>query len=337
MTFKHMLPIFLLISLLTAIVAGCGNEEQRKEDKDQKSSGIVPVYTPGSGGISYILSAGIGKIFNSQKAMPDVQLVTEATSGGSELVQMILDKSDQGKPAIGINALVDVAQAYDGNYDKMPGEHKNLRAVNFMNYAAAHMLVSEKSGIRTYEDLKGKKIGLPPGSATETIIKAVLKDGYGLADGDYKVIPLEYKEIQEGIQDGSIDAGPLLGAIPAPLVNELAQLHEIHYLSIDADAEKRFLEENPYYTVKTVDANTYPGQKEEIKIASMDVIAFTHKDTDDELVYQFIDTILSNKEELDKVHPAAKGINENTILNGMEIPLHPGAEKYYKEKGIEKK
>ncbi|MEK3935613.1 TAXI family TRAP transporter solute-binding subunit [Sporosarcina sp. FSL W7-1349] len=329
----HILTLAMILALIGLIAVGCSEKggAAEGEDGEKKVSGIVPVYTPGAGGISYILSAGIGKIFNSGDKMPGVQLVTEATNGGAEIVQMTLDKANANQNVFGINAVVDVAEAYNGEYDKIPGEQKNLRAVAFMNYAAAHMIVSADSKIETLADLKGKKVGLPPGSATESIIKAVLKDGYGLEDGDYKVLPLGYNEIQEGIQDGSIDAGPLLGAIPAPLVNELAQLKDVRLLTVDKEAEEKFLAANPYYTMRTVEANTYPGQDKEVVVPSMDVIAFTHEGADEELVYNFIDTILSNKEEMDSIHPAAKDINNETIFEGLEIPMHPGAERYMKE------
>lgn len=321
-----------MIVLVGSLVA-CGKSEATSSEEEQLS-GIIATYTPGAGGIAYVLSAGIGSIFNSDKVMPGVQLVTEATSGGAEIVYLVLDKAKQNKSAFGINSTAEVVQSYQGTYDLLPGEHSNLRAVSYITYSGAHMLVSANSSIHSYEDLKGKRIGLPPGSGTEAIMKALLKDGYGLEEGDYTVLPLGYKEIAEGIQDGSIDAGPLLGAVPAALVNELGQLHDIRLLTIDEESEKAFLENNPYYSVKKVEANTYPGQDEEVIIPSMDVIAFTHEETDEELVYHFVDTILNHQEELQGIHPIAKEINEETILNGLQLPLHAGAEKYYKEKGI---
>ncbi|WP_227937432.1 TAXI family TRAP transporter solute-binding subunit [Alkalihalobacillus deserti] len=326
----------MITVLLIGILSACGSSADGNESEGTgtNASGIIPVYTPGAGGIAYILSAGIGKIFNSNETMPNVQLVTEATNGGAEIMQMVMNRANQDKAAFGINSAMEVVTTYHGEYENIPGKHENLRAVSYLTYAAAHMVVSANSDIQSYADLKGKKIGLPPGSATEAIMKTLLKDGYGLEESDYKVIPLGYKEIQEGIQNGSIDAGPLLGAIPAPLVNELSQLHDIRFLTIEEAEEKKFLEENTYYSVKKVEAETYPGQDNEITIPSLDVIVFTHETTDEELVYHFIDTILSNQAELQGVHPVAKDISEETIMNGLQIPLHAGAEKYYREKGL---
>lgn len=319
---------------MIVVLAGCGTSSETTGEK-RPAEGIIATYTPGAGGIAYILSAGVSSIFNSDAPMEGVQLVTEATNGGAEIIYLVLDKEKQSKTAIGLNSVSEIVQAYNGELKLIPGTHDSLRAISYITYSAAHMLTAEKSGIQSYADLKGKRIGLPPGSATEAIVKALLKDGYGLEEGDYRVYPLSYNEISEGIQDGSLDAGPLLGAVPAALVHELSQLHDVRLLNIDEEAEQKFLEANPYYSVKEVEANTYQGQEETVKIPSLEVIAFTHENADDELVYQFVDTILSNGDALVEVHPIAKELIPENILQGTDqLPLHPGAEKYYREKGL---
>ncbi|SOB98833.1 TRAP transporter TAXI family solute receptor [Ureibacillus xyleni] len=330
---KGMMFVLMIFSLL---LGACGTVSSDSSNAEpEKASGIIPIYTPGTGGIAYTISAGIGSIFNSNKVMEDVQLVTEATSGGAEIINMVLDKSTQGKTAIGFNSIVDVSKSYDGTYDKIPGEQKNLRAISYVTYTAAQVVTNEKSGIKSYEDLRGKTLGLPPGSATEGIVKALLKDGYGIDESEYKVVPLEYSEIAEGIKDGSIDAGPQLGAIPASLLTELSTSTDLTYLSIDNDAQKKFLDANPYYSVYEVPAGTYEGQDQPFIAPSMDVVAFTHEDADPDLVYNFLKTIVDYQEDIAAIHPVAKELNESTIAKGIDImPLHEGAEKFYSEMGI---
>lgn len=324
---------FVLVFILL-ILSACGSSSNSSSEPG-KASGIIPIYTPGAGGIAYTISAGVGSIFNSNKVMENVQLVTEATSGGAEIVNLILDKANDGKTAIGFNSVVEVSKSYDGTYDLIPGEHKNLRAISYITYASAQMITAKDSGIEGFDDLRGKTIGLPPGSATEGIIKALLKDGYGIAESEYTVIPLEYAEISEGVKDGSIDAGPLLGAIPASLLMELSTTTELNYLSVDEDAQEKFLGIHPYYTVYEVPAGTYEGQDSSFFAPAMDVVAFTHEDADPDLVYNFLDTILKYQDEIGAIHPVAKDLNESTITKGMDImPLHEGAEKFYTEKGI---
>lgn len=325
---------YLLMAVLLAfmaIITGCGGKEGGSSPA--KVSGIVPVYTPGAGGFLYIMNAGISKIFNGSKVMPDVQLVTEATNGSADIIEFLGDRYKQGKPAFGASALVDAVQAYEGKHAKIQGKREELRFVGLMNYAAVHMVVPANSPIKSYGDLKGKKVGVAPGSAPEAVVKALLKSAYNIGDGEFKSIPIGYDEVKQGIQNGSIDAGVLMGAIPNPLVKELGSIADIRVLSVEEDKMKKFLDEHAYSS-RVAKAGTYSKQDKDLLLPAIDSIVTTHKDADETLVYNYVKTVLENGEELAKIHPAAKGVNPNTIYSKIKIPLHPGAEKYYKEKGI---
>lgn len=329
-----MFAIFMMISL---IVVGCGTDEKHSEKSNEKGrvSGIVPMYTPGAGGPNYIISAGIGQIFKSEKVMPEVVLTTEATSGVVEGTTLLIDRYEKGKPAFAAFTGEALSRAYHGKLKEMPGEHTELLAVGWINSTINHIVVAENSPIKSIDDLKGKRIGtMPPGSTSDNLFNAVLEEGYGISKDDYKPIPLGYAEIQEGIQDGSIDAGVLPGSLPNPTVTELGQLHPIRVISVDEEVLKKLVKTHPYYSYVNVKSGTYPGQDEEVLMSGFESIISTHKDTDEELVYNLVKTMMENTEDLKKIHPAAN-ISEETILNGIQTPLHPGAERYYKEIGIE--
>lgn len=330
---RNLLVIFAIFAVVTTVLVGCGGGD-KEASGNGKVSGIVPMYTPGAGGPNYIISAGIGQIFKSEKVMPDVVLTTEATSGVVEGTTLMIDRHKQGKPAFAAFTGEALSQAVHGELEEIPGEHPELLAVGWINSTINHIVVAENSSIKSIEDLKGKRIGsLPPGATATNLFNEVLEE-YGIGEGDYKHIPLGYAEIQEGIQDGSLDAGVLPGSLPNPTVTELGQLHPIRIIDVDEEIMEGLVEKHPYYSYVNVEGGMYPGQDEDVLMAGFESVISTHEDTDEELVYNLVKTIMENTEELKKVHPSAD-ISEETILNGIKTPLHPGAERYYKEVGIE--
>lgn len=163
---------------------------------------------------------------------------------------------------------------------------------------------------------------------------ALLEEEYGLVVGeDYQAIPLGNPDIQDGIKDGSLDAGVLTGSVPASLVTELGSTDNVRLITADEDEMNAFLEKYPYYNSVKVDKGTYPDQNEDITLGLFQTMLMTHEDTDEELVYTIMKEIWDNADKLKEVHPDFV-INEETVLEGIEIPLHPGAERLYKELGI---
>ncbi|VEF48615.1 TRAP type immunogenic protein [Bacillus freudenreichii] len=333
--YKKLGAWFAVLLMVVLVAAGCSGGNKDASTGDKKVSGIVPIYTPGSGGPNYITAAGIGQIFKQSNIMPGVNLTTEATSGVVEGTGLLIDRYEQGKPAFAAFTGEALSQAVHGELKELPGEHPELMAVSWMNTTINHVVVAEDSPIKSLKDLKGKRIGaLPPGTTATNLFNVVLEEGYGIKSNEYKHIPLGYAEIQEGIQNGSLDAGVLPGSLPNPTVKELSQLHPIRILGTEEDILKKINEKHPYFSYVEIDADTYKGQKEKVLLAGFESVLYTHKDTDEELVYNVVKTILENEEELKKVHPSAN-TNAGTVTKGIKTPFHPGAEKYFEEKGIE--
>ncbi|MGJ9384153.1 TAXI family TRAP transporter solute-binding subunit [Salipaludibacillus sp. CF4.18] len=332
----HNLSIFLLLTVMAVIFAACNSEQSESggNGSEGELSGSVPVYTSGSGGILYILNAGISNIFNTNDLMPGVQLVTEATSGSTEVMTLTLERAASGRAALGANSAPSVYKLYEGTEEHIPGEHPDIRGIANLGYAAVHVLVRKDSSFETFADLEGKRIGASPGSAPELFLKELLSAGYGLEESDYNMLPLGYQEVQEGLQNRSIDAGIVMGSIPAPLVNEAASMTDVRILTVEEDVQEKFLEVYPFYDFRTVESDTYAGQDTDVSIGSLDLLMFTHKDTSEELVYNYVKSILDYQDQFHGLHPSASAINEDTINEGIQIPLHSGAEKYYKEIGI---
>lgn len=245
----------------------------------------------------------------------------------------MIEAYEDNKPAFGGIAASSVNEIYNGEYSHISGEHKELRGVAFLNDTALHVVTAADSGIKSFADLKGKKLAAPAGSAPTILLQTLLETSYGLTEDDYDLIPLDNAEVQEGIQNGSIDAGLLMGAVPSPLIRETQSSVDIRILTIGEEEWKTFHEKYPQFSSTVVEAGTYEGHDEDLILLTMIGILITHENTDETLVYNTVKTMMENNEELKDVHPTVN-INEETILNGIDIPLHPGAEKYYKEIGV---
>lgn len=336
---KNLYSLMAVLIFVALIISGCGNgaEESSGEGGESKVSGIVPFYTPGAGGPVYIQTAGVSQLFNSSKVMPGVNLTTESTSGVVEGTNLLIERYEQGKPAFAAFASEALYQAVNGELEQISGKHPELMAVAWINSTINHVVVPEDSPIKSMADLKGKRIGsLPPGATATNLFNVVLEEGYGIKSDDYKHIPLGYAEIQEGIQNGSLDAGVLPGGLPNPTVKELGQLHPIRILEVEEDILKKMEEKHPYFSYTNVKSGMYPGQDKDLLMADFAAVMFTHKDTDEDLVYNLVKTLIENEDEMKKVHPSAN-TNAETVMNGISTPFHPGAEKYFKEIGIEQK
>lgn len=321
---KLLLPVGLLL-LLT--IAGCSSTSASK-------SNIIPIYTPPAGGSHYILAAGLTKIIKDADVMPDTVFSVQATSDEPSKIQKVIDGYEKSEPVFAIMASYGPDEAYQkGSFDNVKGDTTVLRAVGYAEGAPIHIVVPKDSPIQTYADLKGKTIGVFPGSAPEAMFKEILEVGYGYTEKDYKILPYDYQEVQQGIQDKSIEAGMLMGPIPSTLVRELQANEDVRVISVDDDVIEKYMEYKPGTIISTIEPGVYKND-EELKIPFVPGYIFTHENTDEELVYEIVKTMLENPEKMSAIHPTAKNINPESIRKGVGIPFHPGAEKYFEEKGI---
>lgn len=332
---RRKLIMFMSLLSILLILTGCNSGNKTEGDSDKKTSGVVPLYSPGSGGTNYVISAGISQTFNSAKVMPNVVLSTESANGSAEIISSVIDRYKKGAPAFGAPASDIATNIYNGEDDLFSEEHKELRAVTWFNYAAVHIVVPEKSDIQSIADLKGKKIGVAPkGSSPYYFMESLLEEEYGLSiEDDVKAIPLGNAEITEGLQDESIDVGILTGFLPAPLVTEISQLEDVRLIPFDKDILSNFTGKNPYYSAIDVEAGTYKNQDEALTIGAFETLLLTHEDVDEEMVYNLTKFILEEGDEIKKIHDAFS-ISPDNVSRGIEIPFHSGAEKYFEEENI---
>ena len=290
---------------------------------------MVSIGTGGTGGVWYPLGGAMANILT--KTIPGMQATAEVTGGSVDNISLIRT----GQSALGFS-MVDAAwDAYRGQ-----GKFKQkveLRTLAVFYPQKNHVVTLEGSGIDKMADLKGKRVSVgSPGSGSEIIALRVL-EAYGInPDKDIVKQRLGVAEAVNALKDRKIDAFIHNAAIPIPAVTDLGATPGIRMKLIDhsdavAAMNKKF---GPLYSAGTLPPKTYPGQTREASTVDVWAVLLTSDKTSDKLAYDTVKTLFEKKPELVLVARDAEQMTfENQFGGNTPIPFHPGALKYFAEKG----
>ena len=286
----------------------------------------ISIGTGGTGGVYYPLGGGFAAALS--KHVPGMQATAEVTGGSVSNLQLI----GTGKPYIGLS-MVDAAK------DAMNAEGKfkekiNLRTLLVLYPNRMHVVTTTATGIKSLKDLKGKRMSVGSiGSATEVMTSRLLE----AAGVEVKRERLSVAESVNALKDGKIDAFSWVGGLPTAGVTDLASTPGITIQMIDhTEAIPAMVKKygNLYYA-DVIPKDTYKGMAADNKIASIANILVASADMSDETAYKIVKTILEKRDELKLVHKAAGEIVPANQKNAATpVAFHPGALKYFKEKGI---
>jgi len=293
------------------------------------ASKLIPLYTPSSGGTGYILGAGIASL--TKKYVQDVEMVVEPTTGSLEIVRRIAERDRMKKEGFGVFGTVDAYHSFKGLKEFSGNPYPNLRAITFLWGADVYLVVLSNSPIKSYADLKGKRVSVSGAGSTVSLVAFSLLEAHGVKRDDFKPYFFVYKETMEGIKDGSLDAGFLGGSYPMASYTELSLTHNVRIVPVDEKVIKEMVSESPYYYRAVVEAKSYKGLEQDTPIIGFAAGLFTHANVSADLVYSILKNLYEHRTQYYQVHASAKEMTPGTALKGIPIPLHPGAEKYFKE------
>jgi TRAP transporter TAXI family solute receptor len=294
---------------------------------------VIPIYTPGAGGTAYLIGGAMATVLN--KYVPEVQMMVEAAGGTVAISKFLEEKFEKKQPAFGHGDSKLFHMAYTGQ-PPFTKAYTSLRAITFQQGAGLNLVVPRDSPIKSYYDLKGKRIGVgAAGSGTSQISVKLIED-HGITSAMYKVLYLGYNEVCEGIKDGSIDAGFVAGAFPIPALRQLAIEKDIRIVPVDAGVLKKVLEVNPYFYGDVLKPGAYKGVSADTPILVFGATLETHMGLDTDLVYKITKTMFEHREELVTICPQLRDMTLKNAQMTITLPFHPGAAKYYKEAGIMK-
>jgi len=317
------LSIFLGVTLVLLIFVLSGNGIAQTQEMK-----IVRMSTGPSGSANNVTCQGIASLV--EQNFPHYRISAEISTGSQENIRML----QQGKSDFGIATVDALFNGYYGTREFDGSPEKLISFVMGGYITTMHFMTSANSGINSIADFKGRKIGVGTGVIGQYYFPAVL-DGYGLSVSDMSTQSLHLSDICNGLADGTIDAGVWCTPIPSAPISDLATTHNIKFLEIEDQIANNIIEKAPYLFKYEVKEGSYGGIEEDMQTVATRNLLIARADLDSQIVYDFVKTIIENKENLGKIHPKAVEFNRENALEGNLInSIHPGAEKYYKEIGL---
>jgi TRAP transporter TAXI family solute receptor len=312
----------LVAAALVALATARGEAQQK--------SVRLSIATGGTGGVYYPLGGGLANILSS--SLPTVEATAEVTSGSIDNVRLIAARKVDLAFALADTA----ADGFNGK-----GKFKErvpVRAAAVLYANKSHWVTVEGTGIEKMQDLKGHRIATgAPGSGTETIALRIL-EAYGIdPDKDVRREKLSVAESVNAIKDRKVDAFFWSGGVPTAAVTDLAATPGIRMKLLDhADVVPKLVEKyGPLYVKGVIPARSYPGQQKEVGNAEVWNLLVVHEKMDDKLVHDVVKTLFEKQPDLAAVHSEAKNMDLSAQYRGVcPIPFHPGAERYFAERGL---
>ena len=291
----------------------------------------ISIATGGTGGVYYPLGGGMGAVLS--KYVPGMQATAEVTGGSVANLQLI----GTGKPYIAMTMVDAALDAYKGQ-DKFTGKAVPVRTLMVMYPNRMHVVSIEGTGVTKMADLKGKRVSTGSGgSATEVMAFRVIEAAGLDKDRDLKRERLGVAESVNAIKDRKIDAFFWVGGLPTAAVTDLANTPGVKIKMIDHSEVVPAMNKKygNLYVTDTIRKDVYHGMDRDNKIATVNNLLVAHEKMDDKTAYNIVKAVFEHKDELVRVHKEADNIRlENQKTAASPVPWHPGAAKYFAEKGI---
>jgi TRAP transporter TAXI family solute receptor len=297
-------------------------------DASARDKEFIKIGGGASGGTFFIMASAFCKMVDDEikwlDATPEV--------GGSVLN---VRRVGTDKLKFGIVTTDTAYHGINGGPEFKDERYPDIRAVFSGHVSYWHMFTLEKSGIKTIEDLKGKRVSIGyPGGSVEVVTREILKEYNLIPDRDFKNYYLTHQEVVTALKDDTLDAGAILTGAPSSVIIDLATTHKVRILPVSPAMQEKITKKFPYYFKDVFKPEIYPGITEAVPALSIGSYLITNKNTTDEMAYDIAKMIGEHTKEWAAIHPAGREWSLDTVKKGFSIPIHPGAMKYFKEKGI---
>jgi len=293
--------------------------------------------TIGSGsmtGVYYPVASGIAKIINENLGDQGIRANARSTGGSAYNVKAI----DQGQLQAALAQNDVIYFAYNGLTETFEGKPvKSIRGIATLYPEFLHILAGADSGIHSIADLKGKKVYVGDiGSGVEQTTKRVFEAAGMSFDDLAQAVHGKAGQAIELLQDGKIDAMFYVVGAKSSAMQQATEIAKAYFIELPIDIIAKLTEKFPYYTQVIIPPNTYKGQN--LSVATIGVMAtfIVREDVPEDVVYKIAKLLFQDKvEDFKKIHPAlGTFFTADKALNGMTIPLHPGAAKFFQEIGV---
>ncbi len=292
------------------------------------------IATGGTGGTYYPLGGMLAQLISNHVKIGGKKLAATAeTAGASVANARLLGRKDIESAFVAADIL---DAAYTGKAQFKDGALRNLRALGALYPEQVQLVTLAKSNIRSFKDLKGKSVSSgSPGSGQWQLLGDLL-EAHGMTRKDIKEDLSSFAQSVDKIKDGNLTASLITAGAPTSSITDLANSHDLRIVPLAGPEIEALRKKQPYYAQVELPANTYKGQAAPVATLAVMAVWATHEGLSEELAYAVTKALYENTETLGKVHPKGKEITLKTALLSVSIPIHPGAAKYYREKGLMK-
>lgn len=328
---KKFLFLTVLSIMLVMLLAACGgkdedsstSESSTEGDKNTSSSDIkfLSLVTGGTQGTYYALGGTFAELISNETGIKTTAEVSQASAANVNALKA-------GDAEI---AFVQTDIAYYAKngllmFDGKPMD--DLVAIGALYPETVQLVTTSKSGIKSFDDLKGKKVSVgAPGSGTYANAEQLL-EVHGLTMNDIQPQNLDFGESVDGLQAGQIDAAFITAGYPTAAVEALSAQADVVIVPVDPEKAKALIEKYPYYKEDVIPAGTY-GLAEDVPTVSVLAMLAVKKDLPEDVAYGIAKAIYENTDKIG--HAKAEYIKKETALDGIGIDVHPGAKKYFEE------
>ena len=327
----------LLLACVVILSVGCSNTPQliSSSTANEPQASLAQSYsftvgTSSSGGSVYAIGAGLSKLLTEKIDGLDMRAI--ATGGAVDNVGLM----SRGEVQLSLNASNTNYMACNGTLEGMD-KQENLRGIVSLYPSVFHFIVGKDSGITGFDQLQGRKGAVgAPASATDLYCTDVLNYfGYDYHDRkDVEAVYANTSDATDLFKDGHIDWALFPLGVPGSAVLDLSMSGKINILPIAGEDRDGILEQYPFYVPYTIPGGTYTGFDEDIDTIGCVITLVADESVDEEVVYQITKTIWENLDDVQAIANSLTWMTKENATSGIGAPLHPGAERYYKEVGM---
>ena len=276
------------------------------------------------GGAYYPVGTGIASMIN--KYIPGTDVRVEVTGGAVEDPRLV----GTGETDLGIT---NTAPGYFAHKGMKPyGKPLPIRTLAYMYPSTLHMVTRQDAGIHTLTDLKGRRVGCGVAGGGTILMMQRLFPLVGISIKDIKPSYIGYKDASLALQDGNLDASFVLAGAPTAAILELQTRTPIRFLKVTEETIQAFEKKFPFYIRVVIPKDFYKTSEDVLTVGAGNLLIVNSSMTDD-MAYKITAALFDHVDEFRKVHPSAKVISLETAPKSV-VPLHPGAARYYREKGV---
>ena len=292
---------------------------------------FITIGTGGQTGVYFVVGQSICRLVNRGTAEHNLKCTAPSTGGSIANINAI----KAGDMDMGVAQSDWQFHAYNGSSQFEGDQFENLRAVFSVHGEPFTVVSRADSNIATFDDLFGKRVNVGnPGSGQRATMDVVL-DAMGKSSEDFALASeLKPAEQSAALGDNKVDAIIYTVGHPNGSIQEATSTVDAKLVNVTGEAIDKLVGDNPYYAKATIPGGLYKGNDEDIETFGVKATFVTSADVADDVVYTVVKAVFDNFDRFKGLHPAFANLTEEEMIaDGLSAPLHPGAEKYYAERG----